>query len=474
MQEEPNLPMPPGAEMTPIGQPDQPHRPDRAGVPDSPGQLSEANSAMSAPSVMGSVVGGAGAQAVAPEVAPAAGAGQGDLRPIWPTSAQGALRARRYARLARLARLAATLSALLFFYLSWAPFANAITSGDLRNGPTGPMYRFDLTATELGAPPLHGLLGDSFFGVWSIITIVGLLLSPLLWQRTLRWAQWLAIALYACWLVAIGGVLANTAQVILMAIPAELRSGAAPYITTLYPYGTRVAIYSVSPTFGLWLIPLAALLGLAAGALALTAFIQRRRASVPVAPSAQGEIVTPGGARLARSLPGAGAITAGLLLWAWGFFTLPWALVNCSQAPLFFASCRGLPVPLALQIGLDIARPFFDPSAALYAITGLLVVGALMILVAVWRRDITRTLCAWATLWLVAALVSATLAIAGAQQVVSNAPAVGLPSGDWRADTGTLVVFLALLLVAIGLIPLWAVAVRASQRREAARQAQLA
>ncbi len=458
MQEEPNLPMPPGADASRERQPGE-----GADSPSSPSSPSVA-------SVMGSVVGGAGGQALAQDVAPAAGARQDDLRPIWPTPGQGARVSRRYARLAR---LAATLSALLFFYLGWAPLVNAITSGDLRNGPTGPMYRFNLTAAELGAPPLHGLLGDSFFGVWSVLTIVGLLLSPLLWQRTLRWAQWAACALYACWVVVMGWILGATAQLTLMTIPAQLRLGAGPYFTTLYPYGARVAIYTLSPAFGLWLIPLAALLALAAAALALAAIIQRRRATVPVAPSVQGEIVTPGVVRLARSLPGAGAITAGLILWAWGFFTLPWALVNCSQAPLFFASCQGLPVPLALQIGLDITRPFFDPSAALYAITGLLVVGALMILVAVWRRDITRTLCAWASLWLVAALASAALAISGAQQVVSNAAAVGEPTGDWRADTGTLVVFLALLLVAIGLIPLWAVAVRASQRREAALRAQL-
>jgi hypothetical protein len=173
----------------------------------------------------------------------------------------------------------------------------------------------------------------------------------------------------------------------------------------------------------------------------------------------------------ARSLPGAGAITGGLVLWAWGFFLLPWATVNCSKAPLLLGSCQGLPVTSALQIGLNALRAAFDPSAALYALTGLLLTGALAILVTVWRRDITRTLCAWASAWLALALACAVLAISGAQQVVSNAPAAGLPAGDWRGDTGVLVVFLALLLVSIGLIPLWAVAVRASQRREAERRA---
>src|SRR6185312_8457775 len=108
-----------------------------------------------------------------------------------------------------------------------------------------------------------------------------------------------------------------------------------------------------------------------------------------------------------------------------------------------------------------------DPSAGLDAITGLLLVGALGILLAVWRRDITRTLCSWATAWLAFALICAAVAVAGAQRAVSDAPSVGLPAGDWRGDSGVLIVFLALLLVAIGLIPLWAVAVRAVQRRAA-------
>jgi hypothetical protein len=196
-----------------------------------------------------------------------------------------------------------------------------------------------------------------------------------------------------------------------------------------------------------------------------------QRARTPVAPTVQGEIVHPGAGRHVRSLPGSGTITGGLLLWAWGFFLLPWATVNCTKAPLLVGSCQGLPVASALQIGLGAARTVFDPSAALVALTGLLLVGALVILLAVWRRDITRTLCVWASLWLALALGCAALAVIGAQQVVSNAPAVGLPTGDWRGDTGVLVVFLALLLVAIGLIPLWAVAVRATQRRAAALRA---
>jgi len=423
-----------------------------------------------APSVMGSIASDVVAPSARPEAAQDSPARQGDLRPVWPVGerGKGARISRRYALFAR---LAATLSALALFYVSWAPLATAITSGDLRVAPTGPIYRFSLTTAELGAPPLHAMFGESFFGLWSALTVAGLLLSPLLWQSSIRWLQWLGAALYACWLIIMSVIFTATTQLILGTIPALLAHGAGPYTTTLYPYGTRVAIYTITPAYGLWLALLGALLGIAAAALAVMSMVTRRRAIAPITPTVQGEIVTRGAARPIQSLPGAGAVTGGLILWAWGFFALPWATVNCSQSPLLIGSCQGLPVTSALQIGLDVVRSVFDPSAALYAITGLLLVGALATLIAVWRRDITRTFCAWASAWLVFALGCAVLAITGVQQVVSDAPSVGLPTGDWRGDTGVLIVFLALLLVGIGLIPLWAVAVRAAQRRAAAQRA---
>lgn len=429
----------------------------------------EANTPEAAPSEpvsdISSVMGSIAEPSAAP--APEPDAGQSNLRPVWPIRrGQGAALARRYALFAR---LAATACALLFFYVSWAPLANAITSGDLRNGPTGPMYRFSFTAAELGAPPLHALFGDSFFNVWSALTIAGLLLSPLLWQTTTRWLQWLALALYACWLIIIAIVFIGTAQLILGEIPALVKSGAAPYTITLYPYAQRVAIYSIIPAYGLWLALLGGLLGLAALALAVMAIVTRRRAIAPVMPTIQGEIVTPG-ATTTRSLPGVGAITGGLLLWAWGFFALPWA-TPCANAPVLISSCRGLPGWYTLVVGLDIFHAVFEPSA-MYAINGLLLVGALFILVAIWRRDITRTLCAWASVWLAFALGCAVLAVVGVQQIVNDPLKFDLkPISGWHGDQGTLIVFLALLLVGVGLIPLWAVAVRRAQRRVAERRA---
>lgn len=439
-------------------------REDNQPTPDA-GQPGVAEPASDISSVVGSIAGHAATPSAEP--APTPDAGAGSLRPVWPVRrGKGALIARRYALAAR---LIATACALVYFYVAWAPLANVITSGDLRNGPTGPLLGFSLTAAELGAPPLHALFGADFFGPWSMLTVAGLLLSPLLWQTTTRWLQWLALALYTCWFVLMSVVFIATARLILNDIPALLRAGAGPYKFTPYPYPQLFAIYSITPAYGLWLALLGALLGVAALALAGAAIVTRRRAIGPVTPTIQGEIVTPG-ATTTRSLPGAGAITGGLILWAWGFFALPWATYNCTQTPVLVGVCHGLSVTYALQYGLGNLRSVIEPSAGMIAMTGLLLVGAILILIAIWRRDITRTLCAWASVWVAFALACAIIGIAGVQQVIKNAPAVGLPTGDWRADQGVLVVFLALLLVGIGLIPLWAVAVRAAQRREASRR----
>jgi hypothetical protein len=172
------------------------------------------------------------------------------------------------------------------------------------------------------------------------------------------------------------------------------------------------------------------------------------------------------GAPVKRSLPGVGAVSGGLLVWAWGFFLLPWASLNCTQTPVLVAQCQGLPVASALQAGLLATRTIFDPAAAPYAISGLLLVGAALALGTVWRREITRTLCAWLSGWVVFALACALIAINGAQRVVHDAPSVGLPAGSWRGDMGVLLVFLGLLLVIIGLAPMWAIAVRSASRRD--------
>ncbi len=358
------------------------------------------------------------------------------------------------------------------FLAAWAPWATAITSGDLSKGPSGALYTYSLTAAELGAPPIASLTGQtSSFVYWSFLTILGALLAPLLWQRTRPWLVWVAAALYGLWAATCALVLVQTAALLFQTVPALSHAANGPYITTLQPYGAQLKIYAASPAFGLYV----AILALVAALTALVLTAVAVRVSPPAlrrrTPTVHGEVApteTPiaGAPPARRSLPGVGAVSGGLLLWAWGFFLLPWASLNCAQTPLLAGQCEGLPVASALQAGLLATRNIFDPAAAPYAISGLLLAGAGLALMTVWRREITRTLCAWLSGWVVFALACALIAINGAQRVVHDAASVGLPAGDWRGDMGTLIVFLGLLLVVIGLAPLWAIAIRSAPRRD--------
>lgn len=408
--------------------------------------------------------------------APDAGSGapgiaQGELRPVWPTpSNPNATRQRRWGIGAR---IAATVGGLLFFLAAWTPWATAVTSGDLSKGASGPQFTYSLTAAELGAPPFVSLVDPaSAYIYWSFLTVLGALLAPLLWQRTRPWLTWMAALLYGVWGIVCALVLAQTDALLFQTVPAMTHAASGPYTTTLQPYGIRVVIYAASPAFGLYLATLALVVMLAALVLAVLELragprIVRQHAPTvhgEVAPTEQAENVA--GKRVNRSLPGAGAVSGGLLLWAWGFFWQPMVTYNCAQTPLLFAQCQGLPGYSVLQLGLLATRNLFDPIAAPWAINALLLAGAGLALGAIWLREITRTLCAWLSGWLVFALACALITINGAQIIAHNAPSVGLPAGAWRGDMGALVVFLGLLLVVIGLAPLWAIAIRSAPRRD--------
>jgi hypothetical protein len=401
-----------------------------------------------------------------------AGIAQGELRPVWPApSSPTSNRGRRWGIGAR---IAATLGGLLFFLAAWTPWATAITSGDLSKGASGPRYTYSLTAAELGAPPLASLAGPtSAYIFWSFLTALGALLAPLLWQRTRPWLTWVAAALYGVWAIVCALVLAQTDALLFQTVPAMSHAASGPYTTALQPYGIRVAIYTAAPAFGLYLATLALAATLVALVLAVIGLRASPRGVRKEAPTIHGEVApteqapeVAEGKRVKRSLPGAGAVSGGLLLWAWGFFWQPMVTYNCGQTPLLFAQCQGLPGYSVLQLGLLATRNLFDPIAAPWAINALLLAGAGLALGAIWLREITRTLCAWLSGWLVFALAIALITINGAQIIAHNAPSVGLPAGAWRGDMGALVVFLGLLLVVIGLAPLWAIAIRTAPRRD--------
>lgn len=365
-----------------------------------------------------------------------------------------------------------TAGSLVFAYAAWTPWF--LGAGSTPTLP--PPVVVGLNPGEIAAPPLASLYGaQTAFILWSIFSVIGLLLTPLLWQRSSRLLKVVGVVAYLAWLV--GAVYLSSVTIRTLTQSFALLKPL--FVTPLPAYNTMFTILAAQPAYGLWLALLALLAGCVGGFVALATWgrnlpslITAARTSdttaeLPIGGTGEAPQATPAAQASQPSLratfPGAGALSGGMILWVWGFFLLPWATLNCTQVPLLVGSCQGLAVNSVLRIGMGDAQALgqqvIDPAMGLYAMGALLLGGAAFILIGVWRRDITRTLCIWATLWLALAVVSALLAIHGASAIIANPTAVGLPKGDWRGDTGVLVVFLGLLLVGVGLIPLWAVAV---------------
>ncbi|MEO7001188.1 MAG: hypothetical protein ABI274_05290, partial [Ktedonobacterales bacterium] len=366
-----------------------------------------------------------------------------------------------------------TAGALLFAYAAWTPWF--LAGGSTPTLP--PPVIVGLNPGEIAAPPLAMLYGaQTAFLIWSILSVLGLLLTPLLWQRSAPILKVVGAVAWLTWLVGIIYLSSITIRTLTQNFALLNPS----YVTVLpasnyEPY----TILTTQPAFGVWLALLALLAAGVGGFVALTSWVRSLTRRFLTASAPDTTVVLPvGGASAApqaastgeggqpslrATLPGAGALTGGMLLWVWGFFLLPWATLNCTQIPLLMGSCQGLAVNSVLSIGIFDAKvngqQVIDPAIGLFAIGALLLGGAAFTLIGVWRRDITRTLCIWASLWLLLAVASALLAIHGASVIVARPTAFQLQNGIWRGDTGVLVVFLGLLLVAVGLIPLWAVAV---------------
>ncbi len=371
----------------------------------------------------------------------------------------------------------ATLGAALFVFAAWATWATAIAliSVKVTNGVFVPCSATEtgcqqhtsvlyLNPGEMGAPPLLGAFGASgAFFWWSVLTVVGLLLCPFLWQAARPWLSRLALGLYTLWALAMTVICARAGAILTQNFGAIAAHGAAQ---TLYVYAIdrTVAIQSAQVGPGLSLAIVALALAFAGVALSIVTTLAGG-APVTTAPITANLSQTTDGRRAARAiLPGASVVTLGLVLWVWGFFLLPWATVNCNQTPLLIGVCYGLPVSSALQIGMYSPLPTIDSYIGVYAIGALLLLGAIFIAITLWRRAINRTLCLWATLWLLVSFAFALVASHGAALAVEHPASYTLEAGVWRGDSGVLVVFLALLMILVGLVPLWAVAQRRSRR----------
>src|SRR5258708_32082143 len=231
--------------------------------------------------------------------------------------------------------------ALLFAIAAWSPWvAVAVTSAGVADRP--PSFTLYLDPAAIAAPPLDVLFGrPGALFVWSALTVLGILMQPLLWQGA-GWVRRTALAVFALWLAVTITVSVISATSLAQYLGSGSTAGGVPRHLTLLP--TEQPFDALDGQLGVGM-------PLAVGALALAVwglvalFADDRRAGMETA-SAE-----PLGARVRRHIPGAGMLTAGVLLWEGGTLAFPWATVNCNPVPLFFGSCPGLPVSAPVRPG---------------------------------------------------------------------------------------------------------------------------
>jgi hypothetical protein len=349
--------------------------------------------------------------------------------PKVPTLARS--RTARGARQRLALRAMATLAALVVALSAWMPWVSAVGTVTL----SGHTRR---VALQLSPGDVHDVAGTF---VWSALTVMGALICPLLWARRGRLVSMLAVVAYAAWVLAFTGFATSRfealfrTEVILasdIGIPGLDVASQRQLLPGLFLGCAGIALSLVS-CFALFLDVARPLPG-----------VRREHAFIPV-----------------RSmLPAAGALTASLLLWIIATLVVPWATLDCAGAPLLFGHCTGIPFNAALGTGIRSTTAAFDPLAAKFAAPVLLTGSAALMLVAVWRRRLTRRLCVWISLWLVVSGASAALADAGVSAVIANPAAQSLPAGTWSGDNGIACAVIALLLGTAGVVYLWIAALR--------------
>jgi hypothetical protein len=348
------------------------------------------------------------------------------------------------------ARLLALGGAALFALAAWLPWVivTAAPAGD--SGQISSSVRLLLTPGAVGAPPLNGALpGQGALFVWSALTVLGILLAALAWMRVSRPLAWLIACGYGLWLVVTLFFSITSAQYLLQSSTIIV-----PQPEDSKPPLLFESVGSRDLEIGLWLSAVALLICL----VGLWTLISAARR---VTPTLESSARPP---RPAAQTPGAGTLTFGLVLWAIGFLWLAWASLDCPSFVLVSATCKGITADGAMtyaisQLGVGSApggAPIaIDPRVGEYAISILLAVGALLIGIGVWRRGVSRPLCGWATVWLVAAAAFGVLAWLGVNRVVNTPATSGLPSGPWRGESGILFTTVALLICLVGIGLLW-------------------
>lgn len=316
--------------------------------------------------------------------------------------------------------LVGSLAVAIGAWLPWVVFSG---------GPSGGSYFDPGRADSL---PLLFVFGDTsaIQSAWSLLTILGLALTPLLTGRAPAWLPRLGLALLWVWLLVMAVVVASIHLAIWQGAYTPTGSACAAACTALvniaYAVGTFV-------TFGGLLLS-----AVGWGFVAPILWHSQSRAQRAGMPSAEGSVQ--------NKLFG-----AGLVLWTVGFYLMPWATTDCGPATIIARDCIGVTSRVAMQASLTGA--VVDPLVATKALPYLLGCGALGLCYAYMRGGLrTQAARRWVTAWLVAAAGGVALAQAGVGAIARHPSSMALPFGAWHGAGGIVVCVGGLLLLVACLV----------------------
>lgn len=273
--------------------------------------------------------------------------------------------------------------------------------------------------------------------IWSVVAVLGLALGPLLTARVPWWLPRLAHALAGLWLLGTSALAVAITVVILRGsyhppLPTCANCPRIPYALSGLSVGIVVVFAGLVLAWVGWALALANL---------WRGVLPTNSLSSPLTKGA--------GRRIEVGLLGVGAV-----LWAVGFYLIPWATSGCNRPIGLIGFCSGYPASISAQIGLY-AQTVLDPTIMVYAVPLLLGLGALYLVVTLSQRRFEgRVARNWLGAWLLLAIAVEWLAITGVEALITASVATN-PHDSSPHKNGTLLPLATgpgMIVAAVGLV----------------------
>jgi hypothetical protein len=333
------------------------------------------------------------------------------------------------------ARWLALGGALLWLYASWAPWAIVI--------PHRALVAPEPYVSPAGLPAFGSIAIDPT--VLGIVSSIGLLLCPWLWSRRYRvvagalYLMWAALASLTAVITLVG--FAQVATTLPLSLTAPVGAGIAPDFGLIVVLGALALVWYAG--LGLWRAALAQV-----RRVGLRATLRGERRERPTR-DAPAEVF----ARTGLMGGGAGSVAAGVLIWALGYYLMPWVVGASCPETTIVVGCSGLSASDAVALAAAPAGAVLDPRVFLYAVPVVLAICGLLMIYAVRRLLINAVLCVWVGCWAASATLIEVLGWNGRGQAAGASGAI--TPGGAVAGIGVGIVWLGLVPLVIAAIATW-------------------